>query len=280
MSKHEEQNSYSTLPPNIQATPFGNRWIADVMCLAFGLVLLVEGVLSVHPEQSRQEAALAEEFNAYVGPACVEYEAQLQEAAAELETQVLDGFAELADEFAEICVNSDGFIERSKGEAAAARVLSDSMRASVTEFITRYLADFEMRANDAQELLELRLLLEPSIDSPFASLLKKHLQQIQSYAPQPPTSEIRGGGLGKTIDEGVTWIPILGDAWDVTKLIFGDPRENGIRERARNFVNSEKAKWLTIVTELKESVPDAAITERNCRAVFQPGLALSRLNAQ
>ncbi|HRH97198.1 MAG TPA: hypothetical protein PLB55_14755, partial [Prosthecobacter sp.] len=268
------------LQPQKQLARSGGRRVANILYLTLTLAVIVGGVLHLRPAQSREEAELAAEFDANVAPACVDFEAQLQEAAATMDAQMSEGFAGIAEEFAEICVNSDGFIERSKGEEAAARTLSDAMRASVTDLVARCLDDLEARSKDAQALLELRLLLESSKDSPFEPLLEKHSQQVRSYIPQPPTSEIRGGGLGKTFDEGVTWIPILGDAWDVTKLIFGDPRENGIRDRAKKFVNTEKSTWLAIVTEFKNTIPDVATTEQKCRAAFQPGAAIARLTAQ
>lgn len=278
MNKPLEQSLPGTLHPKEHHTR-GDRSAANILYLALALSVIVGGVLSLRLGQSREEAELAAEFDSNVAPACADFEAQLQEAAATMEAQMSEGFAGIAEEFAEISVNSDGFIERAKGEEAAAKMLSDAMRASVTDLVARCLDDFEGRAKDAQALLELRLLLESSQDSPFKPLLEKHSHQVQSYVAQPPTNEIRGGEFGKTVDEAITWVPILGDAWDVTKLIFGDPRENGIRDRAKNFVNNEKIKWLAIAAELKRAVPAAATIEQNCRAAFDPEAALARLTA-
>ena len=229
---------------------------------------------------TQAEIELRGEFGASVGLASEEFSGQLQSALANLEARMQEGFAGVAEEFAEICVNSDGIIERSKGEAAAKQVLTDSLRASVTELVTRSLEDFHASASDAQELLESRLLVTTELTESLNKLLERHSLLLQSYTPQPPVANLRGGGLGKSLDEGFAWVPLVGDAYDLGKLVFGDPREKGIRTRARNFVHGEETKWLATVAELKKAAPDAATIERDCRAAFKPREALKRLAVQ
>jgi hypothetical protein len=133
---------------------------------------------------------------------------------------------------------------------------------------------------EAQQLLEMRLLVSASPDSKLAQEIRSCGDKTHRYAPTPPVADLRGRGWAKTFDEGFAWIPIAGDIYDGGKLIFGDPRENGIRARARAFVHGEESKFLVNISEIKNALPDAAVTERLCRAGFKPKAALALLDAQ
>lgn len=271
----------NVIPPVKNGRPAAKRWFqiaATLGAVIFAFCFWFE--LDSRRDHTQAEVELRDEFGAAVGPASEEFSGQLQSALANLETRMHEGFAGVAEEFAEICVNSDGIIERSKGETAAKQVLTDSLRASVTELVTRSLEDFHASVSDAQELLESRLLVTTELTESLNRLLERHSLLLQSYTPQPAVADLRGGGLGKSLDEGFAWVPLVGDAYDLGKLVFGDPREKGIRTRARNFVHGEEAKWLAMVSELKKAVPDAATTEQDCRAAFKPREAIKRLAVQ
>jgi hypothetical protein len=271
----------NAIPSSKNSRSAAKRWFRIAVALGAAIfAFCFWSELDSRRAHTQAEVELREEFGASVGLASEEFSGQLQSALASLEARMQEGFAGVAEEFAEICFNSDGIIERSKGEAAAKQVLTDSLRSSVTELVTRSLEDFHASVSDAQDLLESRLLITTELSKSLNKLLERHSLSLQTYAPQPAVSDLRGGGLGKSLDEGFAWVPLVGDAYDLGKLVFGDPREKGIRTRARNFVHGEEAKWLAMVAELKKAVPDAAASEQDCRAAFKPREALKRLAVQ
>lgn len=253
-------------------------WIA--VTLGMSLIAMTLLISTRNTDEIARKRELTAEFEQSAAPASTDFAEHIQAAYATLEAQIREGMSRVADEFAEDCVDSDGVTARIKGEDDAKQMLTKALRDAVSELVSRCLEDFRDSVEGAEQLLQARLLATTPFGAEVSQTVAKCAENLRAYSPEPPVSELRGGGWGKTLDEGFAWIPIVGDIYDTGKLIFGDPRENGIRTRAHNYVHGEEAKVLAYISLVKPTLPDAATTERACRAAFKPEEALARLNSE
>ena len=227
-----------------------------------------------------REAELTEEFTATVSPACEEFKEEIGSASSHLRSDLENAFNAISDNFVDLCVNSDGYIERTKNVDEAQRKLEDYMRVAVTESLQDSLEGFSERYSGSIQRLEQRLLVDTAIDTAYLDVQKNKEVLIKQYAPNLDANQFRGSGAVKAADDAFGWIPLVGDAYDICKLVFGDPRENAIKQRARDYVSNQRRYWLGVVNDMIATLPTAEQAEKACRERFNARVALNQLEAE
>ena len=227
-----------------------------------------------------REAEITGEFEATVRPASQEFKEEISSASTYLRRDLDLAFDRISEQFAELCVNSDGYIERTKGVDEAQRKLADYMRVAVTESLNDSLEGFSERYSGSIQKLEQRLLVDTSINTAYLDVQKHKEVLIKQYSPNLDPNQIRGSVTLKTADEAFGWIPFVGDAYDLAKLALGDPREKAIKQRARACVTDQRRYWLKVVDDVIATLPTAEQAEKSCRERFSARLALKQLEAE
>lgn len=245
-------------------------------------ILVLAGVACRNPQLSGDplEKVLTREFEAAVGPASAECAANLQTASAQLVADVDSGFSELALEFGNLCLSSDGYLERTKGTEEAEAKLTDYLRVAVTDLLNHSLTTFSERYASEVELLETRLLVKTGLQKALLELRKREEFLVAEQPAALDVDQIRGSGAWKVADEAAGWIPIAGDAYELAKLALGDPREKAIKERAAGHVAQIRDHWLQQITEIAGSLPKEGDVQRTCRERFNARLAIKLLETK
>ena len=271
-----------TIQPTKPAQLRVNYWKRGI-----GLVLLAlvaGGLASCYTQRAastaRLEAEITEEFEVAVKPACEDFQEEIRGASEHLRNDVATGFDDISNHFVELCLSSDGYLERTKGTEEAQRKLADYMRAAVTDLLNDSLEGFSQRYSRSLDLLEGRLLVKSGIDTSYLKVQRHSEVLIKNYAPSPNADDIRGSSTIKLVDEAAGWIPFLGDAYEVAKLALGDPRENGIKSRASDYAAEHQRYWLGVINDVMATLPSAEEAEQACRKNFNARVALKLLEAK
>ena len=94
---------------------------------------------------NQKNTQLEDQFDASVEAACDEFVESLGQAFRQLEADVSTGFRNISDQFVQLCLGADGYLERAKGEEEARPKLQDFIRAAVTGLMNDSLAAYTTR---------------------------------------------------------------------------------------------------------------------------------------
>lgn len=248
---------------------------------AIGLTLLLCGcATNDRPSPGLSAEELRNEFEACVVGASSDFVQGVAEAAAELEAEVAHGFDQIERGFVQLCLDTDGYVERSKGLEESRRKLEDYVRVAVTELLQENLSRYSERYSDNLALLENRLLVTIPLRSKIEQQVKDHEWLIAHYAPQPEPERLRGSATVKIVDDTFGWVPVVGDAYDLAKLTIYDPRESAMKERASAYIDEQRQYWMSQVHKLALGSLSVKAVEKECRQHFDPKLAIKRLEAE
>jgi len=245
--------------------------------------MLLAGCVSYYCRTRTDHALVVEvqrEFEMYVQPASQEFAKDVAIAAKRTEDELADGFLAIREQFAEECLNADGYIARAHNDQEKAQALSDFLRVAITEHLQRNVEGFYEGYYDQVDLLEKRLLVDTKLKTHFFNIEQQYNFKVKQYAPKASLNDLRGSGTYKVADEAFGWVPVFGDIYDAAKLIFGDPREAAIRERAKQYVIQQELYWKPLLDEFKASLPKATAVEATCRATFNANQAVARLERE
>jgi hypothetical protein len=253
------------------------QWLA---CCLLGVLALLPGCTTGRQPIGRiNQDQLRVEFDQCVTGASADFANATVEAAADLEVDVTRGFDLIEKEFVQLCLDSDGYLERRKGVDVSRGKLEDFVRVAVTDLLQESLARFADRYWENLGMLERRLLVTTSFRAEFQEQLKAREWLVVNYAPQADPGQLRGSSAVKMLDDAASWVPLVGDAYDLAKLTVYDPRESAIKKRATAYINEQREYWIARIRELSGASVTAQAVEADCRRHFDPRLATTLLEA-
>lgn len=227
--------------------------------------------------KAEQLRRLREQFDV-ASPECVaEYCETARESLDQFERNLADVQPGLVAELRKQVLELDGFLARGKQLRGKTPALKDQF----IELCRKHLApSFEAYASalvDNHELIQDRLLVD--LDPPVVFLVDDFLVRF-SFVELESALKSKSSHALKTLDEGVSWIPLVGDGIDIVK-IFWDPRERHLLA----LTDRVASKLATAAeSDVFANARRGLLTEddviRQARRRFSPAEAARRLRAQ
>lgn len=235
------------------------------------------GAISTTDRTAEQHRRLREQFDA-AAPECVaEYCETTRENLDQFERNLADAQPGLVAELHKQVLELDGFIARGRQIQGKAPALEDQFIVLCHKHLAPSFEAYQTATLDNHGLIRDRLLVD--LDSPVAPSVDDFLARF-SFAELKQALNSKSSHTLKTLDEGLSWFPVVGIGIDIVK-IFWNPRELYLLKLSdRDAHRLASAAESEVCADLRRSLPTEDGVIRQARQRFSPAEAAQRLRAQ